>query len=174
MPLVIAEERLSSILAKLSSFEESANGMSVISRRISEMASYYEHFNETDEDSVVYEVLSWPEDGRDTALLITITVLYPGTVGKEHFHTKGHFHFEPDGPEFVVGYKGHGLLEMGDRQGFLTTAAVHPGTHVWVPPGTAHRMMNTSSEPVTYLSISSAAVGHDYESVAVLGWKYNH
>lgn len=87
-------------------------------------------------EKIVYQILAWPDQGRMTDLLVTVTVLHPGRVGKEHFHTKGHFHNDPDGPEFVVGYKGTGILQTGDRTGRAEEVHVGRGTHVLIPEGT--------------------------------------
>lgn len=171
MALVISESRLAEILSKTPLADGTMEGLTVSTRNLSEMTRYFKDPGALSSDPMVYQILSWPEEGRETDLLITVTILYPGFMGEEHFHTKGHFHAEPDGPEFVWGYEGDGILELGDRTGSVTTTEVTKGTHVWVPPGTAHRMVNPTDKPVSYLSMSSAGVGHDYDSVVKLGWR---
>lgn len=173
MPLTIDERALQAMLKNLSNGMTVGSGLTSESRYLGQMATFYRESVENRTNEVVYDVLTWPHSERDTDLLITITVLYPGMVGNEHFHTKGHFHNDPDGPEFVLGYQGTGLLEMVNRAGEADKATVAQGTHVWIPSGTAHRMVNESSDPVVYLSVSSAGVGHDYESVLACEWRYD-
>lgn len=172
--IVLSEQELRHIVRNPDFLGDKAlEGCSVDTRRVGDMRDFF--FEPTDEldDQIVYEVFAWPENGETTDLLATITVLHPGSIGTEPFHTKGHFHNDPDGPEFVVGYHGTGILQLGDHTGRVTDLEVSKGTHVWIPPGTAHRVINRSSEPVTYLSISSAYVGHDYDAVVALHWKQN-
>lgn len=172
VPIVITGEEIERLLQRLDVVvEPSLNGCIVDTRRVSDMKDFYFESAEDKADKIVYQILGWPEDGAIADLLVSITVLYPGSVGSEQFHTKGHFHNDPDGPEFVVGYKGVGVLQTGDRAGLTRETKIERGTHVWIPTGVAHRVINRSSEPVIYLSVSSATVGHDYDSVTQLGWK---
>lgn len=171
MSLMISFDQLREILSQSPLPVEGMESLSVETRRLCQMEEYFPHATRPLSDAVVYEVITWPLFNQPTDLLFTVTILYPGTVGSEHFHTKGHFHTQPDGPEYVVGYQGEGWLEMGDRQGKVSTAQVGPGTLAWIPSGIAHRMVNRSIGPLTYLSVSSAAVGHDYESVTLFDWK---
>lgn len=172
MPIVISEPELQKILGNLESgLDVMLAGFSVDTRRVSDMAEFYCESADPLSDPVVYEVFSWPDDGGVADLLVTITVLHAGRVGNEPFHTKGHFHKDPDGPEFVLGYQGTGALQTGDRHGAVHEVELARGTHVWVPSGMAHRVVNRTSESIVYLSISSSAVGHDYDSVAQLHWK---
>lgn len=172
MALALSTTEIETILDAFDLGGEGLEDMSVYTRRLGEMRHYYRDPESASDDTIVYAILSWPQSGEITDLLVTITVLYPGQIGDEHFHTKGHFHNDPDGPEFVVGYMGAGALQIGDRNGDISEVPVHKGTHVLIPVGKAHRMINRSSDPVTFLSISSGAVGHDYESVELLNWKH--
>lgn len=172
MAWVLNAQQMAEILQTFNLAEGEFEGAAVETRRLAHMKQYFENPQSAPDDTVIYSIFAWPDRGTSTDLLVTITVLYPGQIGAENFHTKGHFHNEPDGPEFVVGYQGVGELELGERNGAVSRVEVSRGTHVWVPAGTAHRMVNRSAEPVAFLSISSAAVGHDYESVAVLNWKH--
>lgn len=172
MPLVITAEEIEGLLENFDMVEESAlNGCTLDIRRVSDMKEFYFEYTETETDKIVYQIFGWPEHGGKTDLLVTITVLHPGSVGSEQFHTKGHFHNDPDGPEFVVGYRGVGILQTGSRAGLRDEVKIERGTHVWIPSGVAHRVINRSDEPVIYLSVSSAVVGHDYDSVTQLRWK---
>lgn len=124
-----------------------------------------------DDDPVIYEVFDWPARADlPTDLMVTLTAIQPGSAGGLPFHTKGHFHKDPDGAELVVGVAGIGQLELVDRKGRRQALEIAPGTCVSVEPGWAHRALNPGTEPFLYLAVSSAFIGHDYESVRDAGW----
>jgi oxalate decarboxylase/phosphoglucose isomerase-like protein (cupin superfamily) len=140
-------------------------------RYLADMREYYpDDAAAGSSNPLIYEVFEWPGYGLSTDLMITVTVIHPGRVGGEPHHTKGHFHQDPDGSELVIGLKGQGRLEMVDRSGAERQEKVVPGTYIEVPPGWAHRVFNPGDEPLLYVSISSAGIGHDYESVTRAGW----
>ena len=146
-------------------------GAKRVVRRLCDMLGYFPSDPAAEaRNPIIYEVFEWPGYGLPTDLLVTVTDVHPGTVGGEAHHTKGHFHKEPDGPELVIGIEGHGTLEMADRSGEERAVPVEPNTMVTIPPGWAHRVVNPGSQPVLYLSVSSAEVGHDYEGVRAAGW----
>lgn len=122
-------------------------------------------------DPTVYEVWTWPRHQMQTDLLVTLTKIGSGAIQGEPFHTRGHFHLEPDGPEWILGAAGEGRVELGDRSGAIHTLELRSGDVVWVPPGLAHRVVNPAAGQVEYWSVSSSEVGHDYEGVARLGWR---
>ena len=139
-------------------------------RRLHDMPGYFPADAAAVGDPVIYEVFQWPSHGLPTDLMVTVTVLHPGHVGGAPFHTKGHFHRDPDGEELVAGIAGSGVLELFSRAGEHRAVRLSAGTHVSVAPGWAHRVVNPGSEPVLYLSVSSAFIGHDYEGVREAGW----
>ncbi len=141
-------------------------------RRLSDMPDYFAADTKAlTENPVIYEVYDWPaRAGLPTDLMITMTAIHPGTVGGLPFHTKGHFHKDPDGAELVVGVSGEGRLELVDRVNHCQTIELAPGACIAVEPGWAHRVVNTGAEPLCYLSVSSASIGHDYEGVRAAGW----
>ena len=122
-------------------------------------------------DPLIYETFMWPAGRGATDMLLVFTALHPGQIGAEHHHTKGHFHDRPDGPEFVICYAGKGTLETAPRGGRVRSTAMAGGVHARVPDGHAHRMINTGVDALIFLSICSAGVGHDYQSVAEFRWR---
>lgn len=122
-------------------------------------------------DPLIYEVFDWPERaGLPTDLMVTLTAIQPGSIGGLAHHTKGHFHQDPDGAELVMGVAGNGRLELVDRQCRSRTLEFGAGTCITVEPGWAHRVLNPGTEPLLYLSVSSAFIGHDYAGVQAAGW----
>lgn len=110
----------------------------------------------------VHEVGGVPE--RTGELLWSTTVLHPGKVGKEYFMTKGHYHRDPDCAEVYLVLSGEGFLIIKDRKG-PRALPVRSGSVAHIPPGCAHRMVNTGEEPLVFFAVYPAQAGHDYERV---------
>lgn len=141
-------------------------------RRLSDMPEYFADDPAAREaDPLIYEVFDWQERaGLSTDLMVTLTAIHAGSVGGLPFHTKGHFHKDPDGAELVIGVVGLGQLELVDRLYHRQLLELGPGTCITIEPGWAHRVLNPGRETLLYLSVSSASIGHDYESVRGAGW----
>lgn len=143
-------------------------------RRLSELSAGHglSHSRNLDgaDDPVVYEVFEWTTGSSPTDLLSAVTVLYSGPDPERPFHTRGHFHRDPDGGELVVGLEGTGRLHLLSRQGDVQQVAIEPLTWAQVPPGWAHRVTNLGPVPMVFLSSCSAVVGHDYEGVTKEPW----
>jgi glucose-6-phosphate isomerase len=117
-------------------------------------------------DPLVYSVASVERDSGDGALRFGLGTLYPGRVGQEYYLTKGHYHSWRAAAEVYIGISGAGglLLETEDGQdGYVPLAA---GGIVYVPGHTAHRTVNTGTEPFVYLGVYPAEAGHDYGAIA--------
>jgi glucose-6-phosphate isomerase, archaeal len=118
------------------------------------------------DDRVVYQVSSSrvPEAPRE--LPQSITTILPGACGGELYMTKGHQHPDPQG-EIYLGLAGTGglLLHDGMRTEWVDMAA---GVVGYIPPGWAHRSVNTGNEPYRFLAVYPGSAGHDY------GWVVEH
>ncbi len=142
----------------------------------SAMGPYFRQAPESGVDREIYRVYSLgsgapPLPGsRLGELDISVTVLAPGRIGDEPFHTRGHFHADPDGPEFLTVLTGEGRVEMGPRRGPVERVSVTTGDCVLVPTGYAHRLLNLGSGPLVFISVAAEGLGHDYAGVAELGW----
>jgi glucose-6-phosphate isomerase len=114
-------------------------------------------------DPVVYEVSSSPVPEVPRELPHSITTIYPGACGGELHMTKGHQHPDPQG-EIYLGLSGVGglLMSDGQRSEWLELRA---GSIGYIPPGWAHRSVNTHDEPYRFLAVYPGAAGHDYEWV---------
>jgi glucose-6-phosphate isomerase len=93
------------------------------------------------------------------------TILEPGLVGDEYFMTKGHFHQNPDGPEYYVTCSGEGALILMDRNRNTRWEPMRRGSIHYVPEGAAHRVANTGSESLAFFSCWPSDIGHDYETI---------
>lgn len=116
-----------------------------------------------DGDPVVYTVAASPVPETPRELPQSITTIHPGTTGGEYWMTKGHQHPDPQG-EIYLGLSGRGglLLFDGERAEYL---AMEPGTIGYIPPGWAHRSVNTGDEPYRFLAVYPGSAGHDYRWV---------
>jgi glucose-6-phosphate isomerase, archaeal len=121
-------------------------------------------------DPVVYEVASSPVPESPREVPQSITTIYPGAVAGEFHMTKGHQHPHHQG-EIYLGLSGTGgLLQFdGERAEWIDMA---PGVIGYIPPGWAHRSVNTGDEPYRFLAVYPGDAGHDYQWVLDHGMGY--
>lgn len=112
---------------------------------------------------VVYQVISSlvPESNRE--LPQSITTILPGNCDGELYMTKGHQHPDPQG-EIYYGLEGQGgiILFDGKKTSWLD---ITPGKIGYIPPGWAHRSINTGQTPYKFLAVYPGCAGHDYQWV---------
>ena len=117
----------------------------------------------TQEDQIVYQVISSivPESARE--LPQSITTIYPGNCGGELYMTKGHQHPDPQG-EIYFGLEGSGGIIMfdGKQRSWID---ITPGKIGYIPPGWAHRSVNTGDDAYKFLAVYPGSAGHDYQWV---------
>ncbi|MEJ1155996.1 glucose-6-phosphate isomerase family protein [Microbacterium marmarense] len=118
------------------------------------------------DNPVVYTVTSSPVPEINRELPQSITTIFPGATAGELWMTKGHQHPDHQG-EIYLALKGRGGLLMfdGERVEWLDMT---PGTIGYIPPGWAHRSVNTGDEPYAFLAVYPGGAGHDY------GWVLTH
>lgn len=114
-------------------------------------------------DPLVYTVSAAPVPEQAGEVPFSITTIEPGDVAGELFMTKGHRHTADEG-EVYAGLAGEGglLVFDGREHRFIELA---PGAAGYIPPGWAHRTVNTGREPFRFLAVYPGAAGHDYEAV---------
>lgn len=116
-----------------------------------------------DGDPLVYTVVAAPVPEEAGQVPFSITTIELGRVGDEFFMTKGHWHTAEEG-EVYVGMEGTGVLLLFDGEE-ARPVDLAPGLAGYIPPGWAHRTVNTSDEPFRFLAVYPGAAGHDYEMV---------
>lgn len=118
------------------------------------------------DDPVVYTVSSSPVPEIDRELPQSITTIMPGATSGEFWMTKGHQHPNHQG-EIYLALKGEGGLLMfdGEQNSWID---MRPGTIGYIPPGWAHRSVNTGDTPYAFLAVYPGGAGHDY------GWVLEH
>ena len=119
------------------------------------------------DDPVVYSVASSPVPELPRELPQSITTIAPGTLGGEFYMTKGHQHPDPQG-EIYLCLRGTGGLLTFDG---TTTSWIEmtPGVIGYMPPGWAHRSVNTGDEEYQFLAVYPGSAGHDYQWVVENG-----
>jgi len=118
-------------------------------------------------DPVVYTVASSPVPELAGELPQSVTTIMPGACAGEFFLTRGHQHPEPQG-EIYLGLSGHGGVLVYDGT-TSTWIDIEPGSMAYIPPGWAHRSVNTGDEPYRFLAVYPGSAGHDYEWVRTHG-----
>jgi glucose-6-phosphate isomerase, archaeal len=146
-----------------------------IERRASAMAGAYDDAAALQEliaagDPVVYEVEQRDVPEEVGQLICCTTVIHPGTVGDEYFMTKGHFHAVRETAEIYLGLAGQGRLVLQDERGAATVLPMESGTVAYVPPGWAHRTVNTGEEPLVFFAVYPGQAGHDYAAIEASGF----
>lgn len=121
-------------------------------------------------DHLVYEVFQYDVPEEVGQLICCTTILYPGAVGDEYYMTKGHFHAVRRTGEVYLGLSGHGYLLLMTEDGASSEMVVSSGTVAYVPPGWAHRTVNTGDAPFVFFAVYPGQAGHDYEAVGQAGF----
>jgi glucose-6-phosphate isomerase, archaeal len=150
-------------------------------RRLSEMADAYEDkaavssILANGSDPVIYTGYDAAVPSEAGQLLFRTTIISAGTVGSEFYMTKGHHHVR-DSAELYLGMSGEGTMIMESRDGDFALERLVSSSSVYVPPGWAHRTVNTGSAPLAFLAVYFGDAGHDYESVERSGfsWRVHH
>jgi glucose-6-phosphate isomerase len=121
------------------------------------------------EDPIIYRsfVAGVPEQPGHLAHLTTI--ILPGEVGGEYYMTRGHYH-QKDSAEVYLGMSGRGLMLMQARDGRFRTEELVRNTTVYVPPGWAHRTVNTGPQELVFLAVYFSDAGHDYGPIEEQGF----
>lgn len=141
-------------------------------RRMSDLAGLFEDERARQDavaagDPVVYEVASSPVPEAAREVPQSITTIQPGDVAGEYHMTKGHQHPNHQG-EIYLGLGGVGglLLFDGEHAEWIEMAT---GVIGYIPPGWAHRSVNTGAEPYRFLAVYPGDAGHDYRWVVEHG-----
>jgi glucose-6-phosphate isomerase, archaeal len=147
----------------------------VVVRKLSDMARFFEDQESVEsllrpgDDPVIYESQQADVPERPGNLAFLTTTIAPGTVGSEFYMTRGHHHVRDSG-EVYLGMSGQGLMVMESRDGELACEALAPSLSVYVPPGWAHRTVNTGAVPLVFFAAYFAGAGHDYSMVENQGF----
>jgi glucose-6-phosphate isomerase len=137
----------------------------VTERRLSDMTDMYLDAGDHNGDPLIYRVYGIPGPATTGNVLSSTTVIEPGTIGREYFMTKGHFHEVRDRAEIYVGLAGEGRLLMATEGGEHAVEPMRRGTVNYVPGGWAHRSVNVGDEPLVFFAAYVGDAGHDYATI---------
>ena len=148
-----------------------------IVRKASDMRGYYadeaalQRLIDEGDDPLHYEVFEVPVPEEQGQLMYCISKLQPGRVGDECFMTKGHYHTVEATAEVYLGLRGEGYMVMKSRDGQSRHVSMARGRMVYVPPGWAHRSVNTSAtEPLVSFCVYPGDAGHNYGDIQTQGF----
>ncbi|NQT21038.1 MAG: cupin domain-containing protein [Planctomycetes bacterium] len=146
-----------------------------IKRNASDMRGYYQDADALERliaaaDPLHYEVFEHPVPEVPGHLMYCISKLYPGTVGRECFMTKGHYHTISETAEIYLCLRGEGQMVMKTAAGRFDAKPMRRGMMVYVPPLWAHRSVNTGNEPLVSFCVYPADAGHNYGDIEVEGF----
>jgi len=125
--------------------------------------------------TLVYEVDAYHPVEINTlgGLFYGITRLQSGMVGKEYFMTRGHFHALSDRAEFYWGIYGEGVLILMSRDRQVRTEKMESGSLHYIPADTAHRVVNTGSDTLSFGACWPSDAGYDYLEIEKHGFAAN-
>lgn len=103
-------------------------------------------------------------------LLICVSVLEPGIIGREYFMTKGHYHTVADTAEVYLTLRGDGILLMKTADGVCEGQSMVRGRMIYVPPYWAHRSVNVGRHPLVSFCVYPAHAGHNYGDIETQGF----
>jgi glucose-6-phosphate isomerase len=124
------------------------------------------------EDSLIYEVYEIKRPEVEGELIMGISIVHPGMVGREFFMTKGHFHTVLQTAEVYYCLRGEGFMVMETPEGQAAVEPLSPGRVLYVPPRWAHRSVCSSRQEdlVTFFAYPANA-GHDYGTIEQQGFR---
>lgn len=118
---------------------------------------------------VVYEVTDYRPSTNTGDMIIGVTRMAPGRVGREFFLTRGHIHARADRPEMYYGERGHGVMLLESPAGEVRTVEIRPRTVCYVPPFWIHRSINVGPDELVMTFAYPADAGQDYAIIERAG-----
>ena len=120
-------------------------------------------------DKVVYEVTDYKPSADAGDMIIGVTRMIPGKVGREYFLTRGHIHANPNRPEMYYGESGHGIMLLESPAGEIRSVEIGPRSLCYVPPYWIHRSVNVGTTDLVMTFAYPADSGQDYDIIAKAG-----
>jgi glucose-6-phosphate isomerase len=118
---------------------------------------------------VAYEVTDYKPSANAGDIIIGVTRMEPGRIGREYYMTRGHIHARPNRPEMYYGESGLGVMLLESPDGQVRTIEIGPRTMCYVPPFWIHRSVNVGTEPLVMTFAYPADSGQDYDIIARAG-----
>lgn len=163
------------IRANLESGTLTGKGFGESSKPLAEMKGLFKDeaaLRAMNPNTEVYRVRYWKPvaDGKEGGLFWGTTTIQAGRVGDEYFMTHGHFHLVRDRGEYYATLTGSGTLLLMEENGNTHSQTMRPGTLHYIPGRMAHRVANTGTEPLVFMSCWPSDAGTDYASIRASGF----
>ena len=120
-------------------------------------------------EAVVYEVTDFKPSTDPGDMIIGVTRMRPGKVGREYFLTRGHIHANANRPEMYYGEGGRGVMLLESPEGEIRTVEIVPRTLCYVPPYWIHRSVNVGVDDLVMTFAYPADSGQDYGIIEQAG-----
>jgi glucose-6-phosphate isomerase, archaeal len=124
---------------------------------------------EAGEQAMAYEVTDFKPSADAGDMIIGVTRMRPGKVGREYFLTRGHIHANANRPEMYYGESGRGLMLLESPEGDIRTVEIAPRTMCYVPPYWIHRSINIGPDDLVMTFAYPADAGQDYAIIEEAG-----
>ena len=152
--LVGATGRYVKTIADLAGLYEDAAAFDALARR--------------DGAAVAYEVTDYRPSADAGEMIIGVTRMAPGKVGREHFLTRGYpRQREPAGDDYCESGRGVMLLKL--FEGEIRAIEIVPRALCYVPPFWIHRSVNVGADDLVMTFAHPADSGQDYAIIEEAG-----
>jgi glucose-6-phosphate isomerase len=132
-------------------------------------AAFRRLVEERGRDAVMYEVTDHKPSAAAGDIIIGVTRMAPGRVGREFFMTRGHIHAKADRPEMYYGESGIGLMLLESPEGEVRIVEMSARVVCYVPPFWIHRSVNVGADDLVMTFAYPADSGQDYDIIARSG-----
>ena len=113
-------------------------------------------------DQVAYEVTSYTAGKKTSDMIMGVTRMDPGKVGREYYLTRGHIHANADRPEIYHTLSGRGIMQLESPDGEVRLIEMGPQQICYVPPFWIHRSVNIGDVDLVMFFAYPADSGQDY------------
>ncbi len=118
---------------------------------------------------IAYQVTDFKPSANPGDMIIGVTRMEPGRVGREFYMTRGHIHNRPNRPEMYYGERGRGVMLLESPAGDVRTVEITPRSICYVPPYWIHRSVNVGDEPLVMTFAYPADSGQNYDIIGEAG-----
>ena len=119
--------------------------------------------------AVVYEVTDFKPSTDPGDMIVGVTRMRPGRVGREYFFTRGHIHANANRPEMYYGESGCGVMLLESPGGEIRAVEIASRTLCYVPPFWIHRSVNVGDDDLVMTFAYPADSGQDYAIIEEAG-----
>ena len=120
-------------------------------------------------EALAYEVIDFKPSTNPGDMIIGVTRMRAGQVGREFFLTRGHIHARANRPEMYYGESGRGVMLLESPEGEIRAVEIGPRTICYVPPFWIHRSINVGAEELVMTFAYPADSGQDYAIIDEAG-----